>query len=125
MTPLAALDRLDDLAEKATPGPYYVALDDALECGPHRNSGLSLVDTGRQSDWPIARLCETSSANLIAALDPATVQALVGCVQAAIDIRNSPVSYDGRKYAERQVSHADVEAFDAALAKLTTTITKD
>lgn len=77
------LDGLLALAEKATPGPYYVALDDAEECGPHANSGLSLVDTGRDGDWPIARLCETSSANLIAALSPEVVAALVRAVRTA------------------------------------------
>ena len=70
----------DDLRAKAlaaTPGPYFVAIDDAEECGPHRNSGLSLVDTGRNGDWPIARFCETPSAQWIAATDPQTILALL------------------------------------------------
>lgn len=47
-------------------GPYYVAADDALDCPPHANSGLALVDTGRSGDWPIARLCEWHTARRIA-----------------------------------------------------------
>ena len=64
------LTEIRALAEKATEGPYYVGQDEAEDTTKHRNSGLSLVDTGRQHDWPIARLCETQSANYIAAVDP-------------------------------------------------------
>jgi hypothetical protein len=71
------------LAEAATPGPYFAASDDAEECGPHRNSGLSLVDTGRREDWPIARLCESPSAAWIAATDPQTILALLDRLAAA------------------------------------------
>jgi hypothetical protein len=74
MTDLA---RLRELAQRVAEGPYFVALDDAEECGPHANSGLSLVETGRREDWPIARLCETQSANWIAATDPQTILSLL------------------------------------------------
>jgi hypothetical protein len=101
---------LKRLALAATPGPYYVALDDAEECGPHRNSGLSLVDTGRQEDWPIARLCETASARYIAALSPERVLALLAVIEAAKAMRRAGLANLG------DYDHA----FDAALAKLET-----
>jgi hypothetical protein len=47
-------------------GPWFVGSDDAPDCRPHRNSGLALVDTGRESDWPIARLCHWPVADFIA-----------------------------------------------------------
>lgn len=40
------------------PGPYFVAADDAEDCPDHANSGLAMIDTGRDSDWPVARLME-------------------------------------------------------------------
>lgn len=46
--------------------PWFVAFDDAKECGPHKDSGLALVDTGRSNDWPIARLCYWPQAEFIA-----------------------------------------------------------
>lgn len=95
------LTELRKLAEAATPGPYYVALDEADECGPHRNSGLSLVDTGRQNDWPIARLCESASANLIAALSPERILALLDVIEAS-DILNGPYLYEARVEAREQ-----------------------
>ena len=112
MTP-AELDRL---AAAATPGPYYVALDDAEECGPHKNSGLSLVDTGRTGDWPIARLCETQSANLIAACSPEVILKLLACIDAADAMRDAfgrdmghwpplgwtPVTYDAARAALKE-----------------------
>jgi hypothetical protein len=99
------LQELETLARAATPGPYYVALDDAEECGPHRNSGLSLVDTGRTGDWPIARLCETPSANLIAALSPERVLALLAIVRAADAMREN-------------MTYTTVNAYDAARVQL-------
>ena len=50
----------------ATPGPYFVGTDSAVDCPDHAHSGLALVDTGRESDWPIARLCEWPTARFIA-----------------------------------------------------------
>ena len=102
------LDTLKKLAQAATPGPYYVALDDAEECGPHRNSGLSLVDTGRTGDCPIARLCETQSANLIAACSPERILQLVAVIEAAKAMHVTVGS---------ETDNGKV-AFDAALAAL-------
>lgn len=51
-------------------GPYYVRNDTATDCPAHSNSGLALVDTlvdtRRDSDWPVARLCEWPMARRIA-----------------------------------------------------------
>ena len=47
-------------------GPYFVTADDAEDCPDHNHSGLAKVDTGRAGDWPIARLCEWPTAELIA-----------------------------------------------------------
>jgi hypothetical protein len=60
--------RLTELDAKATPGPWFAAGDDAEDCPDHAGSGLALVDTGRMSDWPAARLCEWYNARLIAFL---------------------------------------------------------
>lgn len=51
---------------KATDPPWFVAGDAAKECGPHADSGLALVDTGRDNDWTVARLCEWPTAEFIA-----------------------------------------------------------
>ena len=125
------LDELLRLAENATPGPYYVALDDAEECGPHKNSGLSLVDTGRTGDWPIARLCETQSANLIAACSPEVILKLLAVIRAADAMREHGVElsrqcieppYVSEKYAVGEfIGLFDgplQRAFDAARAAL-------
>ena len=69
------LDEVKQIVEEArvafkaaTEGPYFVGCDEAHDCEPHRESGLAMVDTGRESDWPIARLCEWKSARSIAAI---------------------------------------------------------
>lgn len=68
------------ICEKATPGPYFVSFDNAEECGPHKQSGLAMIDTGRSADCPIARLCEWPTAQAIAtALEhlPLTIKELI------------------------------------------------
>lgn len=69
MPNLSAEDRarLAELARKATKGPWYAASDPANDCPSHAGAGLALVDTGRHSDWPIARLAEWNNAPFIAA----------------------------------------------------------
>lgn len=49
-------------------GPYFVTADDAEDTIDHRHSGLAKVDTGRSGDWPIARLCEWPTAQMIASI---------------------------------------------------------
>jgi hypothetical protein len=61
-----SLREIEALLSRIPDGPWFVAGDKAEECGPHRNSGLALVDTGRGSDWSIARLCEWHTADFIA-----------------------------------------------------------
>ena len=51
-----------------TPGPWFVVADNAPDCPDHANSGLAMVDTGRDGDWPVARLCEWQNAEAIAQL---------------------------------------------------------
>ena len=80
MTP-AQLEALRVLAERVPEGPWFAAEDDASDAPPHKKSGLALVDTGRQSDWPIARLTEWDTARYIAALDPQTLLALIAQAQ--------------------------------------------
>jgi hypothetical protein len=45
--------------------PWFVSHDEASDCPPHTNSGLAKIDTGRESDWPIARLLEWPTAQFI------------------------------------------------------------
>lgn len=52
--------------EKAIPGPWFTAHDDSDDIPDHRHSGLALVETGRDADWWIARLCEWPTADFIA-----------------------------------------------------------
>jgi Protein of unknown function (DUF551). len=60
--------RIESLAEKATPGPYFISGDDAADTTAHRNSGLALIDTGRNEDWPVLRLGEWPTTRFIAEL---------------------------------------------------------
>lgn len=60
------LDALDKAFAKCPEGPAFASSDEAKDTIPHKNSGLALVDTGRVSDWPIARLCEWNTAGFIA-----------------------------------------------------------
>lgn len=66
---------------KHTEGPWFAAHDMALDCPAHTNSGLAMVDTGRESDWPIARLCEWNNVKLIAAA-PDLLKALEALLEA-------------------------------------------
>jgi hypothetical protein len=80
MTPeqLAALREVAAKMQAKAPGPWYADIDDAEECGPHSHSGLSKVESGSSgADWTVARLCETTEANYIAAFDPTTCLALL------------------------------------------------
>jgi hypothetical protein len=69
-------ESIEQLLAKVPEDPWFVDADVAEECGPHRHSGLALVDTGRESDWPIARLCEWHTAKFIAAA-PSIVRELL------------------------------------------------
>jgi len=73
------IEKLKKLREAATEGPYYVAEDAANDATHHKNSGLALIDTGRESDWPVARLCEWPTANYIAELANDAIPLLEAC----------------------------------------------
>lgn len=77
------LEKLRALALAAPEGPYFAAEDPADDARPHRGSGLALVDTGRASDWPIARLTEWNTARYLAAVHPQAVLALLDRVAEA------------------------------------------
>lgn len=67
MSILDELNAIESRARAATAGPYFVSADEATDCPDHEGSGLAMVDTGRNEDWPIARLCEWPQARFIAA----------------------------------------------------------
>ena len=60
------IDRIKELLPTIPAGPYFVGSDEAEDTNDHKHSGLALVDTGREMDWPIARLCEWPTAEFIA-----------------------------------------------------------
>lgn len=69
----AAIDRLRELQAKAIQGPVFVSHDDTGEDALdtvmiHIDSGLAKIDTGRTSDWDVARFAEWPTAEYIAAL---------------------------------------------------------
>lgn len=78
---------------KHTPGPYFLDADDAEDCPDHANSGLAMIDTGRESDWPIARLMEWHNAKRVHACltacegiaDPASLLTQVSALTAERD----------------------------------------
>lgn len=67
-----------ELLGRVTPGPYFVSHDDKQMDGDgyraHVASGLAVIDTGREGDWPIARFCEWPTAQYIARLNPETMK---------------------------------------------------
>lgn len=73
------LDNLYTLAhDKRIPLPrWFARFDHATDCPDHQDSGLAAVDTGRSSDWPIARLCEWPTAEYIAAANPLMISRLI------------------------------------------------
>ena len=79
----SVVDKIEAMTKIVPEGPWFAAADEAEDSPPHRNSGLALVDTGRISDWPIARLCEWNTAKYIATIPPEHLAALVKYVRAA------------------------------------------
>ncbi len=98
----AHLSRLKTLAAKATPGPYYRAPDDASDTVEHENSGLAMVETGRQDDWPIARLCEHPTADYLAACSPDVIAALVAVTEAVEELGVAAQVNDVKTVADLQ-----------------------
>jgi len=97
--------RLNALAEKATQGPYFVDVDPAQDTTEHRNSGLALIDTGRQSDWPVLRLGEWPTTEFVAALLNAWPNIFAALTEAAQDIERL------QRENEEQRAHSIAAAF--------------
>lgn len=76
MTAKTSRAELRALAKKAPEGPWFAGEDPAEDAPVHGNS-LAMVDTGRESDWPVARLTEWHTAEYLAAVDPQTVIGLI------------------------------------------------
>lgn len=72
---------LEAKAKRVPEGPWFAASDDAHDAPPHKESGLALVDTGRESDWPIGRLMEWSVARYFEALAPDKLEALISAIK--------------------------------------------
>lgn len=90
---------LREKAQQATEGPWFTAADDAEDAPVHTDAGLSLVETGRSNDGPIARLIEGQNAAYIAAVDPQTVLGLLdqhAALMRAARIIDWTASYIGR-----------------------------
>jgi hypothetical protein len=119
MTP--DLAELEALAREAPEGPWFAAEDDASDAPPHRKSGLALVDTGRQEDWPIARLTEWHTAKYIAACSPEVILALIARVR---DLEEACYEADGKISDLVQTIDAAkecIETLKAGKANLVTT----
>jgi hypothetical protein len=91
---LAALKNIAEAAHKHTPGPYFVASDDAHDSPDHKDSGLALVETGRSDDWWVARLCEWPTATFIAAFDPTTCLELLEEVERLREVERECLALD-------------------------------
>ena len=82
MKPIVSMiEEIEKELKEISEAPWFAAGDCADDCPPHKNSGLALVDTGRSSDWPIARLCHWDVAVFIAKA-PERIAALVEYVRA-------------------------------------------
>lgn len=67
-TMTADWEGLKALEAKAIKGPVFVAEDDAEDVPNHKQSGLAMLETGRQSDWHYGRLMEWHEARFVAML---------------------------------------------------------
>ena len=74
------IEEIEEELKEIPEAPWFAAEDCATDCPPHKNSGLALVDTGRSSDWPIARLCHWDVAVFIAKA-PERIAALVKMIR--------------------------------------------
>lgn len=83
------------LCEWAIKGPYFVSHDnkdmDSDDYRAHVGSGLAVVDTGRDTDWPVARFCEWPTAQLIARCDPATMRVVYEALERLTEVHGNAV----------------------------------
>lgn len=87
------LDELKTLAQKATPGPYSIALGSG-GCLMTAIVAPSSFICDFYPDWATPTLDHRPDMNYIAALSPEVVLALITCVEAADGLRQS-YRYDG------------------------------
>lgn len=100
------LDEIEARASKATPGPWVVTHDAALECGPHARSGLAMIASLKDDSkfpWPPARLCEWPTARFIAA-SRSDVPKLVKALRYAV--------HSMREYSQQHDFDTDSEIAD-------------
>lgn len=86
-----------DEDERIPKGPWFVAGDRAEDTTEHRDAGLALVETGRDSDWFPARLCEWPTANFIAFarnFTPAAARALLVAITVLEGTRDATLPYE-------------------------------
>jgi 7-cyano-7-deazaguanine synthase in queuosine biosynthesis len=107
---VTALDRIAELAKKATPGPWHVAFK--------RGNGNGRVFIRCQDDYvAIAQVCQQLqrewNAELIAALSPEVVLAMVEVIRAAKEMR---VAW--KKTETFLGPNKEEKSFDAAISKL-------
>lgn len=116
------LDELVELYEQMPEGPYFADFDDGGDCPAHANSGLAVVDTGRESDWPIARHCHWPVAKWVV-LSRAAMPALLGMLaekdkriaelrEALKELADSPAEFDDPRirYVSVQMDQGALEA---------------
>lgn len=95
---------------KITEPPWFVGHDDAKECGPHKNSGLALVDTGRSNDWPVARLCEWPTAEFIA-----NAPADIDCLLAKVAELEAAAEFARNRLLQDSGDQESIDKLNAAL----------
>lgn len=101
-----------------TPGPYYAGDDTGTDCPNHAGGGLAIIDTGRESDWPIARHVEWNNVPLLTAA-PALYESIKECISALTYWKNSlstPITDAERKAVkelERLIDNAEAACKEA------------
>lgn len=89
------LNELEQLADKASPGPWWCAADSTgRECAVHANpqehcdpDGVVMFSFYGQSCYDFTRLQTEANYEFIAATDPVVVKRLLACIRAADDMR--------------------------------------
>ena len=97
---IARLDEIEDAASKATPGPWTrTGIQDVSGIGMHFAVGSSVGLVATIHADSVSEVCNTR--DMIAALDPQTVLALVRIARAAMDSeywRGSQLDHVLREY---------------------------
>jgi hypothetical protein len=85
--------------------PWFVTHDEAKDCPPHANSGLAKIDSGRESDWFVARLLEWPTAHYI-------VRCCTNAEKLAEALKESEIMLRG---ANKLLTNANTEILDAVI----------